>query len=215
MGATWFVDSFVLNEDADDINPDNLSPFRDNRDTFWSSGNIKEPASFGYSYAPRIGFPLPGDSILDQSSHKSSKVTAQFTSITEWTVRIRCKKFELGGNFSVLFFLKDSDDPNTPGVPDIPTDRDELFFEPNFVGSFDTFVNSHPEDCTNCQEHIDDIISGFVHINKVIMQKRDSNELDPDTVVPFLKERLNWIVLKVGIALLNLRIIVTLLIFRF
>jgi len=180
-----FSPSYVLSGNTDSFNLADHPPFRKFQDAFWASEDIRQTEVFNYRY-------LPGNvSGLSEGD-----------SIREWTVRIRCKKFEVGGNFSVLLFLKDSEDPEDPEVPDVPplpANPNKWFFAPTFIGAFDTFVNDTPEECTNCQEHAQDIISGFVHINESITKNRYAGTLDPVVVEPFLTKRLNWRVLKVGI----------------
>lgn len=104
--------------------------------------------------------------------------------ITEWTIRIRCKKFELGGNFFVLLFLVE--------VPRIPDDPNDWFLDPHCIGSLDAFVGEEGGDGHN------NIISGFVHINDYILKQSPQHSLEPDDVVPFLKENLYWRILKVS-----------------
>jgi tyrosinase len=174
--AMWYAQHQLWAPNADH------PPFRKFQDAFWASEDIRQTEVFNYRY-------LPGNvSGLSEGD-----------SIREWTVRIRCKKFEVGGNFSVLLFLKDSEDPEDPEVPDVPplpANPNKWFFAPTFIGAFDTFVNDTPEECTNCQEHAQDIISGFVHINESITKNRYAGTLDPVVVEPFLTKRLNWRVLK-------------------
>jgi len=107
--------------------------------------------------------------------------------ITEWTVRIRCKKFELGGSFSVLLFFFE--------VPDVPDNPNKWSLDPRCVGSFNAYVDEEPEDGDG-QGLTDATISGFVHINDSILKQSPQQSLDPDNVVPFLKEHLYWRVLK-------------------
>ncbi|KAG9045504.1 hypothetical protein FS842_001173, partial [Serendipita sp. 407] len=105
-------------------------PFRnsDTSDTFWNSNQIQEPKSFNYEYKPAMQR-QPGwgkeFGLVDEDT------------ILEWSVRIRYKAFELGGNFSILLFFTEDESP----IPEDPHDRYDLFLLPNYIGSFNTFIN--------------------------------------------------------------------------
>lgn len=133
---------------------------------------------------------LYGGSSDDPFSSAQNTMSQESDSITEWNVRIRCKQFELGGSFSVLLFLRD--------VPDTPEAAEDLFTAPNFIGSFDLFVNEHPEQCSNCQNHADDLVSGFVHITNHVKKHYQDPLPDISNVEQFLTDNLRWRILKVG-----------------
>ena len=124
-------------------------------------------------------------------SHEPSKEPSKEpsgSSITEWSVRITSKQFELGGSFSVLIFLGD-----------VPANPKEWFASPTLVGSFDALVNSTPEVCANCQTLTEVEISGFVYLNEAIKNTNDDQaSFHPDYVVPRLTKDLSWRVLKVS-----------------
>ncbi|KAG8816710.1 hypothetical protein FRC19_011858 [Serendipita sp. 401] len=157
------------------------SPFRNSDTTFWNSSQIQNTASFNYEYKDDLT-PFPG----------GKAGFGDENTILEWSVRIRYKEFELGGNFSILFFLREDENP----IPDNPHDLYDLFSASNYVGSLNTFINPEPDQCTNCQEHANDIRYGFVHINRHLLNKPYGGSLDPALVVPLLTERLTWRIFK-------------------
>jgi len=99
----------------------------------------------------------------------------------DWTVRIHFKKYELGGSFAVLIFLGQ-----------VPDDPSQWRTAPTFVGSHHAFVNSAASQCDNCREQADLVNEGFVHLNSAIAERSGLSSLDPNVVVPYLKENLHW-----------------------
>lgn len=91
----------------------------------------------------------------------------------EWTARIRCNENEVGGSFSVLFFI---------GV--VPEDPKQWAKSASCVGVHDVFVGSG-----SIQDEAE--IEGFVDLNESL-KKSGIISLTPDAVVPFLKDELHW-----------------------
>jgi len=171
----------------------NLTPFWDSQSTYWKSSGLQSAKdSLNYTYPELLGNPTPAQVARIVSTlygpgpkmfstiQDQNPVEAQ-NSILEWSVRVRCKEFELGGSFSVPFFLIQ-----------VPDDSREWFTSPYFVGSFDVFANSNPEECTNCQSHADDEIEGYVHLNAGIAKHSGQETFDPADVEPFLRNNLHW-----------------------
>jgi len=101
--------------------------------------------------------------------------------IQEWSGRVRCKLFEIGGSFSVFLFLGN-----------IPTDATQWLMDPAFAGTFDVFANETPDECANCNEQRELVLRGFVHLNRSIVERLGQPSLEKDIVVPYLQQNLNW-----------------------
>jgi len=106
--------------------------------------------------------------------------------ILEWTARIRCNQYEVGGSFSVFIFLDE-----------VPTNPKQWFTDSAFVGTFDAFVNSPLEGYANRNDQADFDIQGFVHLNPKFLKLSGQKSLEPSVVVPYLKKNLHWGVQKV------------------
>ncbi|KAG8983087.1 hypothetical protein FRB93_007678 [Tulasnella sp. JGI-2019a] len=102
----------------------------------------------------------------------------------DWTVRVRSKLHQFGESYSVLIF-----------VGDPPASEHDWRTSPNYVGAFCAFVNSSPEKCSNCREHAESVVEGFVPLNRHLCAGH-VNALRPDTVVPYLKNRIHWRIQK-------------------
>lgn len=112
--------------------------------------------------------------------------------IQEWTTKINCNQYELGGSFSVVLFFGQ-----------IPDDPREWYSSDSFVGAFDAFVNEAMEQCQNCRDQADVGIEAFVHLNEAISKHTNQSSFDPEVVVPFLTDNLLWGVLKVCLSPTN------------
>jgi tyrosinase len=116
--------------------------------------------------------------------------------VWEWTARVEFKKYELGTSFSVLIFLGQ--------VPENPR---ELRTSPSYLGGHHAFVNSAANSCANCRNQRDLVIEGFVHLNHGIAKQSGLGSLEPNVIVPYLTENLQWVVQKVPcLSLLYLQI---------
>jgi len=93
--------------------------------------------------------------------------------VHDWTCRICCKKHELGGSYWVLIFLGE-----------VPDDPKQWRTCPSFVGGHYVFVSS--------VERGDTVSEGFVHLNNAIASRSGLSSYDPDVVVPYLKDNLEW-----------------------
>ncbi|KAG8940486.1 hypothetical protein FRC03_005440 [Tulasnella sp. 419] len=77
-----------------------------------------------------------------------------------------------------------------------PEDQHYWRTSPQFVGSLFAFVNSNPERCGNCVDRADSIIEGFVNLTHCL-QNNQLGSLDPETVIPYLKDQLHWRIQKI------------------
>ncbi|KAF8271967.1 tyrosinase [Lactarius quietus] len=98
----------------------------------------------------------------------------------DWTIRIRFKKFELGQSCTVLIFLGK-----------VPRDVSRWRTSPTFVGAHVSFVNSVTDQCANCRDQAEMVAEGFVHVNNAIA-KSGCPSFEPDVVIPYLRENLDW-----------------------
>jgi tyrosinase len=146
-----------------------------------------QPPRQNPSGAPESAFDAASDHQASPSTEVSGGGLADST-ILEWSARIRCKQFELGGSFSVFVFLGD-----------VPANHRQWLTDPTFAGTFDAFVNDAPDECSNCRDHGDQVIRGFVHLDRTILKRSGRSTLEPRVVVPYLTRSINWGIQKVGI----------------
>lgn len=111
---------------------------------------------------------------------------ATHATMLEWSVRVQCEENEIGGSFTVYIFLAN----------EVPPNPDQWLFHPTFAGTFDVFATEHPEHYNNPSAHANNIVKGFVHINRKLLERSRQTSLEPDVVVPYLKKRLSWGVTK-------------------
>ena len=112
-----------------------LSPFWNSNNTFWKSQDLftDYPHLLNYYKTDKLGYTYPDfadtnqddneaigkaakiflDEYLDRADESIFKAPRGVQQWWNWTVRIRVKKFELGGSLSILVFLGDvPNDPN-------------------------------------------------------------------------------------------------------
>ena len=118
-----------------------------------------------------------------KSTHAPSRIMTMSTgTIYQWTVRIRCNKYELGGrSFAIYFFLGP-----------IPEDRNEWASSGNLVGVSSAFVNGAADQCANCRETAEDGIQGFVHLDDGISKHGNLDSFEPEVITPYLRNNLRW-----------------------
>lgn len=186
-----------------------MTPFYNTSDTFWASAGISDTSKLGYSYPEFNGLDLGNKEAVKDAIGKQVKAlydepnlggssaatnAASFAlrpagsggGLLEWTARVESKQFELPISYTVLLFLgKVSDDTK------------EWPVSPYFVGSHSAFVNSAAQDCENCRNNVNGVIEGYVHLNQGILRHSGLQSLEPDAVIPYLTENLQWRVLKV------------------
>lgn len=178
-----------------------------------TGGETKETASTGdanaapaNSTAPNPNAPrsVPSQAKAPESTSPSLPLSVSPSSnpasntYYDWTARIRFKKYELNGSFSVLLFL---------GSP-IPssTHAAQWRASPAFVGAHHAFVNSAAGQCENCraQAEADVVVEGFVHLNGALARRSGLGSFEPEVVVPYLRRELAWRVQRVCDAFLHL-----------
>jgi len=179
---------------------DDLTPFWNASTTFWASSNVRDfgnalnytypdflaagGADANVSLASFSGGPAT-QALFARPPGSGPSTAANSDPVPHWSARIRFNQYEIGGSFSVLLFILD-----------VPSNPEEYYTSPNYVGAFHAFVNTAAEECTNCQNHAAVGVEGFVQINDAILEHADQGSLDPDVVVPFLTKNLHWRVLK-------------------
>lgn len=181
-----------------------LTPFWNTSSSYWASSNVRDfKNALNYSYPPAPELLPEGGAASGGSLSALSGVTQGLLAsdpaaalIPNWTVRIRCNQYEIGGSFSIVLFLLD-----------VPTQPGGYHTSSNYAGAFHAFVNDVAAECTNCQNQAEAGVEGFVHIDDAILdafkrleQSPDitqlAKKLDPSAVVPFLKDNLHWRILK-------------------
>ncbi|KAG8922053.1 hypothetical protein FRC02_012164, partial [Tulasnella sp. 418] len=99
----------------------------------------------------------------------------------DWTARVRSKLHQFGKSYTVLIFV---------GQP--PAEEHDWRTSPHFAGSFAAFVNASPEECENCQDQADAVVEGFVSLRKFLQRYTQLETLEPEVVIPFLKDQIHW-----------------------
>ncbi|KIJ46617.1 hypothetical protein M422DRAFT_249772 [Sphaerobolus stellatus SS14] len=105
--------------------------------------------------------------------------------IWDWSARIEFKKYELGSSFTVLIFLGQ-----------VPENPEDWRIAPNCVGAHHAFVNRLPDQCANCQNQLNIITEGFVHLNEGIAEFSGLGSFEPDVIHPYLEKEMHWRVQK-------------------
>ena len=186
-----------------------LSPFHKGETTFWTSTNVSDTTKLGYSYPEFNGLDMGNKGAVwtavgtrIKQLYETPTFRGLWTAtdsgkfaphaphpdggLHEWTARIVSKQFELHHSYTVLIFLGE-----------VPDDPSKWPVSPRYVGSHSAFVNTSAQSCDNCLNHVNLIIEGFVDLNRPILRLSGLQSLEPDDVVPYLTENLNWRVLKV------------------
>lgn len=97
---------------------------------------------------------------------------------SDWTARVTFDRTEVGGSFSVVFFLGS-----------VPEDSSTWLTCPQFVGAHHAFV--HSMQCTKCDQ--DRFMEeGFVSLNPAIADKTTFGSFLSNLVVPWLTAGLQW-----------------------
>ena len=64
--------------------------------------------------------------------------------------------------------------------------------DPTFRGTFDIFGGDVPN-----KEQAELIVRGCVRLNDKILERSGKKSLEPDVVLPYLKDNINWGIVKV------------------
>ncbi|KAH9484721.1 Tyrosinase [Psilocybe cubensis] len=107
------------------------------------------------------------------------------STLLEWSVRVRCDEHEIGGSLSVFIFLSNT----------VPPNPDEWLFERSFAGTFDLFTSSsygQARGQASGEAYATNIAKGFIHINRKYLELTRQSSLEPEIVVPYLKQHLSW-----------------------
>jgi len=141
--------------------------------------------------AAEVAHPFHSRGGPPHTAHKAEHGDEGPTVINDWTCRIHCKKYELGGSYWVLIFLGE-----------VPEDPSKWRTCSTFVGGHYCFVNSAADKCSNCRTQADLVVEGFVHLNNAIASRSGLSSYDPSVVTPYLKENLHWRVQTVRVTTL-------------
>jgi tyrosinase len=149
---------------------------------------LAQPAAGCGAQAPVAAAPFHSRGGPPHSAPKPEHGKEGPTVINDWTCRIHCKKYELGGSYWVLIFLGE-----------VPEDPSNWHTCSSFVGGHYCFVNSVADKCSNCRSQADLVTEGFVHLNPAIASRSGLSSYDPSVITPYLKENLHWRVQKVRV----------------
>jgi tyrosinase len=100
--------------------------------------------------------------------------------VLEWTSRVHFKKHELGGGFAVLIFLGE-----------VVEDPEQWRTSRSFVGAHHAYVSAASL-YGGGQALAGAVSEGFVQLNAAIAERSGLSSYEPDEVVPYLKDNLDW-----------------------
>ncbi|KAG8922347.1 hypothetical protein FRC00_007549, partial [Tulasnella sp. 408] len=171
-----------------------LSPFWLTPESCWSSAQVRDIAAFRYTYPDFKGIDVAKRSEAREaiiarvkqlygSPSTSGSLSASQEGF-EWTCRIRAITADLRHVCSILVF-----------VGEVPKDEPEVLTSPNYIGSFDPFVNVLTTSCGNCAERAGTYIQGFVHMSSGLAA-RGIDIHNTEAVEAYLRENLAWIIQK-------------------
>ena len=81
---------------------------------------------------------------------------------------------------------------------EVPHDPGLWLTDPACSGTFDVFGGDVPN-----KDQAKLVRKGFVHLNHKILERSGKKSLEPDVVVPYLKDNINWGIVKVRYQLHN------------
>ncbi|KJA16020.1 hypothetical protein HYPSUDRAFT_148428 [Hypholoma sublateritium FD-334 SS-4] len=190
-----------------------LSPFWKTKTSFWTSAEVGNTQSLGYSYPEFDGLDLknavavkaaiaakvnmlygasgtygaipqiPGAPQVPTPA-PSTKCPAHGK--WDWTARIRVKKFEVGCSFQIVLFL---------GT--VPSDPKQWNLSPRVAGTYCILVNESVSNCANCASQSEFVEQGYIPLNRGISKLSGLSSLDPAGVVAYLTANLYWKAQKV------------------
>ncbi|KAF5309942.1 hypothetical protein D9619_010204 [Psilocybe cf. subviscida] len=105
---------------------------------------------------------------------------SQSHGVWDWTARIHASQTELKCSYNVIIFT---------GSP--PEDPKEWLICPQFVGKLAVHVPAGRGYGRRMRSD-NDIVEGFVHLSQAIAQRSGLASLEPEQVVPYLKQSLTW-----------------------
>ena len=195
-----------------------MSPFWKTQTTFWTSSEVKDTRSLGYSYPEFDGLNLDNPAAVKAAIaakvnilYGSSGATGALPQLPgalspkpapsskrpahgnyDWTARIRVKKFEVGCSFQVILFL---------GT--VPTDPKQWILSPTVAGTYCVLVNEDVSNCANCVSQSEFVEQGYIHLNRGITKLSGLGSLNPAGVVDYLTANLHWKAQKVNLIVIS------------
>ena len=167
-----------------------LQPFWNTTSSFWKSLDITTPdTELNYTYPDFIDI-KPDSEGLKGLAHNIKSLYRPALPIGignsgtyyQWTARIRCNKYELGGRSFIIYFFLGS----------APEDRAQWKTSTNRIGVFATFVNSAADQCENCRDNAENLVEGFVHLDDGLSKHANLASFEPEVVKPYLRDNLRW-----------------------
>ncbi|KAI9840552.1 MAG: hypothetical protein M1837_001532 [Sclerophora amabilis] len=188
-----------------------LTPFhRGNGNDFWTSASARSTRAFGYAYEDVVDWGVSKEKLMSDTRAKVKKNYDPDNSLRRrglselsrrkveplrvdkelkegdsnlgaynaWYIKLQVDEYELGQPFFIHFF-------NGP----FPKDNTKLSFAPNLISSFSVFT---PQNTTEKEKAI---VYGQIPLTRKLVADFDAKlikDLEPDTIVPYLKANLEW-----------------------
>ncbi|KAJ6261097.1 Tyrosinase [Drechslerella dactyloides] len=184
----------------------NLVPFHQSQDSYWTSNKAKDTRSFFYTYpeladagtvpAYRLrsrlrvrienlyGANAPQNQLRtnEKRSLEGRANTPQLVKdgkYHEWTTNVRLNKYVAGGPYLINFYVGE------------PTEGVEWTDDPNFAGSY--YLFSKNGTCMGCPP--ESVVTGSVPLTDILIQCAKNGhiqDLTPESVIPYLRNRIQW-----------------------
>ncbi|KAK6536778.1 hypothetical protein TWF281_000992 [Arthrobotrys megalospora] len=189
-----------------------LTPFFRYPNTMWTSNTARDTKRFYYTYPEtdnvsaaqlrtRIqqlyGATAPQNQVQGSASKRSSYSAGHASLLNdrkyhEWSANVRLNKYVTGGSYLINIFVGD------------PSNGVEWTNDPSFVGSY--YLLSKNGTCHGCSEN--SLVTGSVPLTNMLIDCAKGGkikDLSPESVVPYLKSKLNWRVQVPNGGYLNLK----------
>ncbi|KIJ36214.1 hypothetical protein M422DRAFT_179829, partial [Sphaerobolus stellatus SS14] len=82
---------------------------------------------------------------------------------------------------------------------EVPEKTEDWRIAPNCVGAHQAFVNRMADSCANCQNQLNLIDKGFLHLIEGIVELSGRGSFEPDIIHPYLEKELHRCVQKARI----------------
>ncbi|KAJ7234350.1 hypothetical protein B0H12DRAFT_1028006 [Mycena haematopus] len=198
-GGSWTV------PDGSPIGPTtDLTPFWNSQSSYWNANTARTTEAFNYSYKifsgldesdpekarlelkerfrqlydPKTAFPSAQKSVPNPSKAESVQTAAE--DFLDWRVHVQAETHALGGSYSIYIFLGE-----------VPNEPEEWMASSSFVGVFDVFTLTDPDNCPNCRANLTAMTEGVVYLGDAL-EKASVNSQETQDVVSYLKENLEW-----------------------
>ncbi|KAF3120916.1 hypothetical protein TWF569_002858 [Orbilia oligospora] len=173
-----------------------LAPFYKWPSTPWTSNTARDTKYFYYNYPETNGLSAAdlririqqlygGTAPQNQVRGGASKRSYSASSLVsdgkyhEWSANIRLNKHQTSGTYLIHIFIGS------------PTNGVEWTSDPNFVGSY--YLLTKNGTCSDCSDNA--LVTGSVPLTHMLIDCAKGGQLkdlSPESVIPYLKEKLHW-----------------------